>query len=139
MGENSKFENLIMQTRNIIYEVYYNKLTDQQAADILEQAYEDFHYGKLKLDPREYACMSYQELTALSLHGLYFTDIAKFRYEGWPNKCMLCNKDIIFGSGGTGWWTYRAKLIRGKVIKNVFLSAFGAGFGMGPRASTAPQ
>jgi hypothetical protein len=62
--------------------------------------------------------MTYQELTALLMHGLYFTDLAKLRYEGWPDKCMLCNKLIIFGSGGTGFWIYRSQLIRGKIVKN---------------------
>jgi hypothetical protein len=110
-----------MHTYDIIHEVHNGKLSDQQAAEFLDQIYENFNSGKLPMNPHEYLCMTYQELTALLMHGLYFTDIAKFRYDGWPNKCMLCSKNIIFGAGGTGFWTYRSQLIRGKLIKNALV------------------
>ena len=110
-----------MNKRDILYEIYNKLLTDQQARILVEQAYEDHYAGKSTISVREYANISFDELTALTLHGINFMDIAKFRYEGWPNRCMLCGKNIIFGLNGTGWWVYRSQLIRGKIIKNALV------------------
>jgi hypothetical protein len=108
-----------MDKNNIIKEVYDDRLTDQEAAKFFEQAYNDFHSGKLLMNPHEYLCMNFDELTALTLHGLYFTDLAKLRYEGWPDRCMRCDKKMTYGPKGCSFWTYRSKKLRGKIIKNV--------------------
>ncbi len=110
-----------MNKRDILHEVYNKKLTDQQARDLVEQAYEANHIGKLTISAREYASMSFDEFTALTFHNLSFTDIAKLRYENWPYKCVTCDRNIIFGPNGTGWWIYRSQLIRGKLIRNALV------------------
>ena len=96
-----------MKTYDILHDVYYNLLTDQQANIILEQAYEDFHDGKLKLDPRVYACMTYSELTLLLLYGLPYSFVAKWRYEGWPKTCAMCGKPIDIDADG---WNFNRSL-----------------------------
>lgn len=105
-----------MKTYDILHDVYYNLLTDQQANIILEQAYEDFHARKLKIDPREYVCMTYSELTLLLLYGLPYSFIAKWRYEGWPKTCAMCNKPIDTELDG---WSFNKYLKVGDIeVKN---------------------
>ena len=63
-----------MLKRDILYEIYNNLLIEEQARILIEQAYEDCHVGKTAISAREYASMSFDELTALTFHGPYFTD-----------------------------------------------------------------
>ena len=105
-----------MKTYDILHNIYYNRLTDQQANIILEQAYEDFHAGKLKIDPREYTNMTYSELTLLLLYSLPYSFIAKWRYEGWPTSCAMCDKPI--DADLDGWSFSRSLKVRGVEVKD---------------------
>jgi len=37
--------------------------------------------------------LSHTEWTA-HCHGVWFSDLAKWRYHGWPNHCVNCGKEI---------------------------------------------
>jgi hypothetical protein len=45
--------------------------------------------------------LSQEEWTAFS-HGVWFDELAKWRYEGWPRRCIKCGAELNISAYG---WT----------------------------------
>ncbi len=52
-----------------------------------------------KMDFAEALGLNTLEATAYG-YGVEFPELAKWRKEGWPNKCALCGKSIDIPNGG---------------------------------------
>ena len=78
---------------DILKQLYQKKITEDRAYDIKDKASMDFHIGNLKEYPYVYLNLDNYERTAASNCDL--SRIAKWRYEGWPEKCPKCGKKII--------------------------------------------
>ena len=86
-----------MEIRDILEEVYKGLIAVDEAHDIFDEI--------LASDETD----SVFDLLGFSLtessaycHGADFDDVAKWRYEGWPDSCAVCGKKIVPEEGG--WW-----------------------------------
>ncbi|HLB93723.1 MAG TPA: hypothetical protein VJJ81_00605 [Candidatus Babeliales bacterium] len=109
----------MQKKRDLLYEVYKKSITDEDARLIFEKAQYEFHYGNLEIAPGLYLKLSFAELTLLLLYGLPYSFIAKWRYEGWPTSCTMCNKSI--DADLDGWSFSRSLKVGGVEIKNTLI------------------
>jgi hypothetical protein len=99
-----------MKKLNILKDLYQGRISRDKAYDIQDQVIDDFESGKIKGEivdeERTLNIGSYLGLTriewAAHLHGVSYDIVAKWRYEGWPNSCSECGKEII--PENFGWW-----------------------------------
>ena len=106
----------MQKKRDILDEVYKKIITDDDARLIFEEAQYEFHYGKLEIAPGLYLKLSFAELTLLLLYGLPYSFIAKWRCEGWPTSCAMCDKPI--DADLDGWSFSRSLKVRGVEVKD---------------------
>ena len=109
----------MQKKRDLLDEVYKKKITDDDARLIFENAQYEFHYGKLEIAPGLYLQLSFAELTLLLLYGLPYSFIAKWRYEGWPTSCAMCDKSI--NADLDGWSFIRSLKIKNVEIENTLV------------------
>lgn len=79
---------------DILQKVYKKEITEDEADDIMDDVIEKHDTGELDVDPQEELNMDVYEWTAFAL-GASFEKIAKWRYEGWPNRCK-CGKEFDY-------------------------------------------
>ena len=84
-----------MLKRDLLKEVYDGKLTDEEAADIFEQYLDE---SRVEWGHRDALMLSHYELTAERFAP--FSAIAKWRYEGWPQRCPICGGKIVIENYG---------------------------------------
>jgi hypothetical protein len=82
--------------RNLLKELYDGNISVEQAYDIYDAAV-NASVGDWA-EPLE---LSDAEATAYA-HGVGFAELARWRYEGWPNVCPICGKEIEVEK--FGWW-----------------------------------
>ena len=81
--------------------LYQNKISLKEAENILDDIAKQYHEDKQSLDWRLEGGFSEYEATAYA-QGAFLNDIAKFRYDGWPNSCCVCNLPLDYTQ--YGWW-----------------------------------
>ena len=85
--------------RDILKEIYEQKITEEQAYSLKDQVVDKFHEGRFKTSIANELNMDKYEWTA-KCHGIDFDIIAKWRYEGWPKICSKCKKPINYKDFG---------------------------------------
>lgn len=108
-----------MHKKDILHDVYTGKITERQASKIFRESFSQFHDDSLNIQPMDYLCLSYGELTAISFNGISYKVVAKWRYNGWPNACARCKKPI--DPEVDGWRIFRSAKINGKNRRNVMI------------------
>lgn len=82
---------------NLLEDLYKAKINIKQAYNFFYNIVSEFHNGHITnekfLDIYKYCGFIESEAAADAL-GVPFNVIAKWRYEGWPNKCFICKKNI---------------------------------------------
>jgi hypothetical protein len=53
------------------------------------------HIGTIKSSWEEVFCLDKYETTAL-IHTTPYSQVAKWRYEGWPDKCIICHNPLDY-------------------------------------------
>lgn len=115
MAELSIFNEKKMHKKDILHDVYTGKITERQAVKILREKFNE----SSDIQPMDYLCLSYGELTAISFNGISYKVVAKWRYNGWPNACARCKKPI--DPEVDGWRIFRSAKINGKNRRNVMI------------------
>jgi hypothetical protein len=92
-----------MKKLDVLKDLYEGCISEHEAYDVQDRALEDFKAGEIKgqiidgertFDLGGYLGLTRPEWSALC-HGVPYTTVAKWRYEGWPAKCAECGKEII--------------------------------------------
>jgi len=86
---------------DILDSLYQGKIDLKEAENALDKIVQQFHQKDDPSDWRLEAGFSEAEATAYA-QGAFLNDIAKFRYEGWPNLCCVCNLPLDHTQ--YGWW-----------------------------------
>ncbi len=71
------------QKRNLLKEIYEKKITEKEAEDIWLNVEGSNAYAQIGIN-------TYKE--RLAVDAIPFKILAKWRYEGWPTVCAICNK-----------------------------------------------
>ncbi len=79
--------------------VYQNKISAEEAQIILDDTISDFHSGKLKIVIPSELMLDNYEWTAIC-HGIDLNILAKWKMEGWPQKCSLCGRKLDYRKYG---------------------------------------
>lgn len=82
---------------DILKKIYEGEITGDQAYDIIDEVLDKHNKDELD-DPVEELNMNEYEWTAFG-HGASLKVIAKWRYEGWPNRCK-CGKEFDYRNFG---------------------------------------
>ncbi len=82
-------------------DIFYNDVIASGQTDI---------FGTMGLDWQT-------EATAFVLHNISYATLAKWRYEGWPNTCIICGKK--FSVKDDTWRAFRNIRFQGKLKRNV--------------------
>jgi hypothetical protein len=86
---------------DVIKSLYNKDITSDEAQSILDNILDRFHREKEPIVWAEEIGLSRYEATAYA-QGASLDDIARFRYEGWPNLCSKCKRSIDYRE--YGWW-----------------------------------
>lgn len=105
-----------MERRDLLYEVYHKKISKKEALNIVNE-----YLNVDIVNPiSDYLNIHLQtEWTALVLWEMDIKTVAKWRYEGWPKTCSLCNKSIDVHKDL--WKAKKSIIIKGKRTKNVLV------------------
>jgi len=103
-----------VQKRNILKEIYEKKITEQDAYDFYEQVMNT----DIKNVETFLGC-SISEWTAFIWNWVPLSTIAQWRYEGWPDICAICGKNIVIEKGE--WTILKEEKINNKIVKNVIV------------------
>ena len=104
-----------MKKRDILREIYDKKITEKQAEALVEEALE-------KAATQDFDLLGFDlgtEWTALALHGISYKTVARWRYEGWPNVCVVCKKKLDVKNGN--WMALKSVLIHNQAKRNVIV------------------
>lgn len=89
---------------DILKDLYEGRISEDQAYDIFDRVVDAFHAGEFETNddgslfgrPIESLFgMDNFEFTA-RCHGVPLSILAKWRYQGWPDKCYVTNQQIDF-------------------------------------------
>ena len=83
-----------IKKRDILLELYKKEITQKEANKIREKLSQLSSKVGFYLSMEEYLDLLPNEEIAL-INGISFAAIAKWRYEGWPQICAICRKEII--------------------------------------------
>lgn len=67
--------------------------------DEAEELYDEIMDSDVGGDLAELLGLSSEEWTAFG-QGVWFDELAEWRKNGWPHKCVLCGEDIVLKSFG---------------------------------------
>jgi hypothetical protein len=84
-----------MTTRDILFELFDEKLLPEQAEKILSALLDSDHAGEVE----KLLMLTNIEWTAYA-HGATLADLARWRYLGWPLQCVRCRVAITLASFG---------------------------------------
>lgn len=104
-----------MRSRDILREIYEGKITEKEANVLVDQALDD-------AATQDFSLMGFDlqtEWTAIALYGISYTTVAKWRYEGWPNNCIICAEKIIVKDGN--WKAFSSVLINDTIKRNLMV------------------
>ena len=87
--------------RDLLKELYENKITEDQAYEIFDDTVSKFHKGIIKLGIFKYLMMDKYEATA-NLSAISLKETARWRYEGWPTICSKCKQPLNYKEGCWG-------------------------------------
>ena len=94
----------MISRRDILTELYNGSISKDEAEDIFEQIIKHM-IGTREVAPApELLGMSHQEWMAHG-DGVGLVELAKWRYEGWPDVCPKCGKKIDITR--PGWFAKR--------------------------------
>lgn len=79
--------------------IYQNKISDEEAQQILDRTVCAFHAEKLKTDIPSELMLDHYEWTAIC-QGIDLNVLAKWRAEGWLGQCSLCKRDLDYKDYG---------------------------------------
>ena len=82
-------------TYDLLDAVYKNKYSGDEAYTIFSFVTDLFHNGQIKSTMDKVLLIDNYEYTALC-HTAPLELIAKWRYEGWPDKCSICQKPLNY-------------------------------------------
>ena len=107
------------ETRDILKELYENKVTEQEA-----QAF----YDSIMLHPTDEITMperfiglqDNKEFQALLIYDIPLKTVAKWRYEGWPTNCALCGKECDVNDT-RNCYMFHELSIKGEIKKDVMV------------------
>lgn len=91
---------------DILKMVYDKELTEIEAQIMFEKTADDFHNGIINDISYELNLNQY-EWTAVC-HGVYFLQLAKWRYSGWSKSCVKCKKELNYEM--YGWTVFNDEL-----------------------------
>lgn len=85
-----------MKKIDLLKEVYEGRLTDDEA----EEVYMSYMYQcEGEWDFLDLLTLSRNECNA-NASSVYWSSIAKWRYEGWPDLCRVCGKPLVLDKWG---------------------------------------
>ncbi|CAM6000386.1 unnamed protein product [Sphagnum balticum] len=93
--------------------IYAHTITEEEANDLVEQALE-------LAATQDFSALGFDiqtEWTAIALHGISYTTAARWRYEGWPNKCIICGEMIDINDDS--WRAFTTRMIHNRLEKDV--------------------
>ncbi|MBD3249180.1 hypothetical protein GF336_03985 [Candidatus Woesearchaeota archaeon] len=79
-----------MKKIDLLKKLYDQEISLDEAKDIYNKIM-DYDNTQMK----DLLCLSDVEFTALGGPYVDFDILAKWRYEGWPNKCIKCKEEIV--------------------------------------------
>lgn len=107
MKKRPKTVRVPLRKRDVLRELYEREISLDEADDIFESITSSPRVRKWG----NLMGLSLAEATA-SAHAVPFDVIARWRYEGWPNVCVKCGKQIPVER--IGWWAGSKK--RGRFV-----------------------
>ncbi len=108
-----------MKKIDILDKLYKKMITQREAEAIYVDVFDKFNRGILKTDPVKLLCLSHKEKIAIRLHDISLKVLAKWRYEGWPKTCAICDKPVAIGK--VDWCVFERKKIGGKMRSEVVM------------------
>jgi hypothetical protein len=78
-----------MNIRDILREVFEQKLTAEQADEVLANVLDSPEAGNVE----SLLMLTRSEWTGYG-HGATLADLARWRYHGWPTQCGRCGREI---------------------------------------------
>ncbi|MGJ7488556.1 hypothetical protein ACSFA2_25045 [Variovorax sp. LT2P21] len=88
-----------MNKRDLLQELYQKELNEEEADEALARLLDSDGAA----DVKEILLLSGIEWTAKA-QGADWRDVARWRYEGWPNRCPKCGADLNVRQ--FGWRVY---------------------------------
>lgn len=102
-----------MKNKDILKEIYSQRITEKEAQSLFDKIIDE-GLGS----PSELMMLNLRkEYTAILLHDMPFTTVARWRYEGWPSKCAICGKDLNLEQGN--WRAFHEIMINGVMQRDV--------------------
>lgn len=78
-----------MKVHDVLLEIDRRQLTEEGADSILDRILDSAQAEKVE----SLLALSRAEWTA-HCHGATFSDLARWRYHGWPTQCAACGREI---------------------------------------------
>lgn len=75
--------------RDLLSEVYYDRMSNREADKIV-----DSYIGEIENPLALLGIDLGNEWTAIAVCGITYKTVAKWRYKGWPNVCVYCNRTL---------------------------------------------
>lgn len=105
-----------MKKRDLLYEAYYGKLSEKEAEELIFQ----YLRSDIKKPISDYLNINLKsEWPAIFLGKLKIKRVAKWRYEGFPTICLICNKTLDVNKDI--WRAKKSLVIGGKKKRNVIV------------------
>ena len=93
---------------DILNKIISGDISIQDAEQIMDEVINKFHCDQIDLYPQDEMCLNNYEWTAIGF-GISLEVLAKWRKNGWPNKCANCGKKIDYKQ--YGWRIVKNKLM----------------------------
>jgi hypothetical protein len=84
-----------MISRDLLRELFEKKISEEDAAELLDNVL-DSSDGR---NTESVLMFTRAEWTAYG-HGAGLSDLARWRYQGWPSKCVRCGREIALDRFG---------------------------------------
>ena len=91
----------MIEPRDVLGDLARNALSDREAEALYDRIMDSDQAG----DVRQLLMMSNQEWTAYG-QGTPLRTVARWRYGGWPTRCVRCGEEIIVENYG---WLVRER------------------------------
>lgn len=93
---------------NLLDNIIINKMSVEEADEVLEKIIDKFHEDELQTIPQQELCMDTFEWTAIA-YGIDLKILGIWRRDGWPSTCEKCGKSINYKE--FGWKIVDDKLV----------------------------
>jgi len=80
-----------IKKRDVLKELYHDKVSVSEIRNFKDKIFE-----KPSTQSRIYDLLMFSKIEKGAwIHGAPWSILAKWRYEGWPQKCPVCNKKVV--------------------------------------------